>query len=153
MLGLKATIIAVIITIGESVIGLIPIATPFVLNNFARPTTVEYNCNASNWKCEENSSFHYDEANIVTVVFSGLAILSLIPLGKNGRRVSCTGLTYAIAIAQIVLITFASVLYALSVLGIAQHHENVTWELLAVSLLGSFYLAAEEAWLEVIRKP
>ncbi len=159
MAGLKAIKTPLLLAIGETLIGLLPILTPQLvinhsyLHNVIAVCSGNVDADGNVTACVEAWGYDYIEVNIVTVVLSGIALLALFPIGGYGRKGKFTHWSYVFALIQIVTIVFASVLYALAAEAPVGGNGGISWTLLGLSVVATFYLTAEDAWLEAIGEP
>lgn len=137
---------AFVIWIGETVIGLIPLATHYFV---AAYSYVGGNHNHVEAASHLNAA-PLAEMNILTVVISGLGLLSLFKFGHHGRPTRLTPMTYLAGLSALVLLITSSLLYALTTAGIGAGNDTVTLAILIFAVLVSLFLALEPAWLEAL---
>lgn len=137
---------ALVIWIGETVIGLIPLATHYLVATYSRVGAREgHDAVASHL-----TSAPLAEMNILAVVISGLGLLSLLRFGHHGRQARLTPMTHLAGLAALLLLITSSVLYALTAAEIGAGNGNVTQAILIFAVLVSLFLALEPAWLEAL---
>lgn len=141
---------ALVLWSGEALVGLVPLLGHLVVANFSTHLVYLAYCQAGTKTClEVTETLPVAEINIISVVTCGLGILSLVKFGPTSRS-HRTPMTYLAGIAALGLLIFASFLYALTSAGIGAGSSVVTIWVLVFSLLVSFYLALEDAWLAVL---
>jgi len=141
--------------IGETCIGLIPLLAFTIMHKYASspiqiiscPTKAKLDytiipfCNA----LPDNIS---QEVCILTVVISGLAVLSLFSLGPRARKSPITPFSYFLIVAAILSLLAGAILYALFGVHIDRGAETITYWVLAIALFSSLSLAIEGAILD-----
>ena len=147
---LAALLAAAVVWLGEISIGCVPLLSHFLIAAVSIHPFRIMTCAAPAAECLPVPDVPYAEMNIVSVVITGLGLLSLFRLGAHGRRARFTPLTYSAAIADIGLLIIGSILYALNSAFIGQGGETLTNSVLGLAALISLYLALEEAWLEAL---
>jgi hypothetical protein len=139
--------------VGEAVIGLIPLviyegvhrysSLPLTATCPQQPfngiTKALFNCTA----VVENSS---QEVCILAVVISGLAVLSVVSLGLQKPR-KITIWTRILILLAVVALIFGSLFYGLFTAHLDKEATSITYNVLYVALLSSFFLAVEGAIL------
>jgi len=142
----KALAGAFVIWIGETVVGLLPLATHYlVAANRQVDSRLGHDGAASHLMTAPLA-----EMNILTVVISGLGLLSLIRFGHHGRQARLTPMTYLAGLAALLLLITSSVLYALTMAQVGPGNGSVTLAVLIFAVLVSLFLALEPAWLEAL---
>jgi hypothetical protein len=86
------------------------------------------------------------EVCILAVVISGLAVLSVVPLGKNRQRPS-TVFTRLLTLFAVLALIFGSLFYFIFTSHMDREANAITYYVLAVALFSSFFLAVEGAIL------
>jgi len=139
--------------LGEAAIGLIPLFVYELVHRYSSlPMTAtctkavvqaymppQLNCTP----IVESSS---QEVCILAVVISGLAVLSVVPLGhKNARKI--TGWTRILILFAVIALITGSLFYALFTAHLDRDATTVTYYVLAMALLSSFFLSVEGAIL------
>ena len=141
--------------IGETCIGLIPLLAYLLMHNYATPVSQVISCPKGlkiDWFTIQSCSPVIDnisqEVCILTVVISGLALLSLFNFGPRARKAQSTPFTFILSVAAIVALLAGAILYA--VFGVHIDHEaaKVTYWVLATALFSSLCLALEGAILD-----
>lgn len=149
----KAVFRAVVLWTGEATIGPLPLMTHVIVTHYSIKVAVPALCDVGMRNCREiPEKLPSAEMDILAVIVCGLALLSLINFGPNKKRRIFTPLTYLAGITNVLLMVFGSILYAIVTAGIGQDNESVTTPILILSLVASFYLAFEEAWLDAIHE-
>jgi hypothetical protein len=139
--------------VGEAVIGLIPLAIYQGVHRYSSlpitatcpkqtPNQVTQTL-ASCTAVTENSS---QEVCILAVVISGLAVLSVVPLGLQKPR-KITIWTRILILLAVVALIFGSLFYGLFTAHLDREATSITYNVLYVALLSSFFLAVEGAIL------
>ena len=137
--------------VGEAVIGLIPLAIFEGVHRYATlpvaatcPKQAQTPYGLSNCTLlVENSS---QEVCILAVVISGLAVLSVVPLGLQKPR-KITIWTRILILFAVVALIFGSLFYGLFTAHLDREATSITYNVLYVALLSSFFLAVEGAIL------
>jgi hypothetical protein len=153
----RAVLSAAIVSAGEAAVGLIPLMSHLVVANFSRPVLVQYVCAGAYKDMNDCHLITVDklplaEMDILAVVISGLGLITLFRFGETRRQVRFTPMTYLTAIAGVGLLILGSLLYSFSSAGISANDSTVTIVVLILSVVVSFYLALEEAWLKALEK-
>jgi hypothetical protein len=84
----------------------------------------------------------------LTVVISGLALLSVVNLGPRKRKAPVTAWSYILIVAAILALLAGALLYAVFGVHINRGADTVTWWVLAIALFSSLCLALEGAILD-----
>jgi hypothetical protein len=131
----RAALHAVVQWAGETCVGLIPLLAFEMMHKYAsvRGDMVE---SISQEMC------------ILTVVISGLSLLSVVNIGPQRRHAANTVLTYVLIVMTILALLAGMLLYAIFGAHIDREAENVTAGVLAVALIGSLFLSLEGAILD-----
>jgi hypothetical protein len=85
------------------------------------------------------------EVCILAVVISGLAVLSVVPIGTHERPI--TVWTRPLILMAVVSLIFGSLFYALYSAHLDQSADVVSYAVLVVALISSLFLAVEGAIL------
>ena len=142
----KAVMGALVIWAGETAVGLIPLATHFIVATYSRVQSHD----SLTTPGPHGASLPLAEMNILAVVISGLGLLSLLGFGRQGRQVRLTPMSYLAGLCCLLLLIASSVLYALEAAEIGTGSENITQYVLGFAVLISLFLALEPAWLEAV---
>ena len=140
--------------IGESCIGLIPLLAYVIMHNYASSTMQVFSCPkgkidpATALSCTPLADNISQEICILTVVISGLALLSLFNFGPKARKAPITIFSFILIVAAILALLAGALLYALFGVHMDRGAEAVTWWVLAVALFSSLFLAIEGAVLD-----
>lgn len=141
--------------IGETCIGLVPLLAYVIMHNYATPTIQVIACpngvridDLTIQTCRPLADNISQEICILTVVISGLALLSLFNLGPKARRAPVTAFSFILIVAAILALLAGALLYALFGVHIDHGANTVTWWVLATALLSSLFLAIEGAILD-----
>jgi hypothetical protein len=141
--------------IGETCIGLIPLLAFVIMHNYAAPTIQVIACPSGvkiDFSTVRSCSPLLDnisqEICILTVVISGLALLSLFNLGPRARKAPVTAFSFILIVAAIIALLSGALLYALFGVHIDRDAATVTWGVLATALFSSLFLAVEGAILD-----
>jgi hypothetical protein len=139
--------------LGEAVVGLIPLIVYELVHRYSSlpltatcPQQTLGPMNRTLQNCTplvENSS---QEVCILAVVISGLAVLSVVPLGQHNQR-KITGWTRILILLAVVSLVFGSLFYGLITAHLDRDATSITYYVLAVALMSSFFLAVEGALL------
>jgi hypothetical protein len=136
--------------LGEAVIGLIPWAGYVVIHQYGTlPVTAtcpKQNPNPFAPNLLQNCTPLLDspsqEICILAVVISGLAVLSVVPMGRGQQRKS-TVLTRLLVLAALLSLMGGSLFYTLFAGHLDKSADIITYYILATALLSSFFLAIE----------
>lgn len=138
--------------LGEAVIGLIPLVVYELVRQYSSlpitaicpPQALGTNQSVSFCRAvAENSS---QEICILAVVISGLAVLSVVPMGlKKPRKI--TAFTRILIVLAVIALIIGSLFYGLFAAHLDRDANSITYYILAVALMSSFFLAVEGAIL------
>jgi hypothetical protein len=141
--------------IGETCIGLIPLLAFVIMHSYATPTLQIISCPAKAHldymvlpSCSALPETISQEVCILTVVISGLAVLSLFKFGPKARKAPITAFSFILIVAAILALLAGALLYALFGVHIDKDADTVTWAVLATALFSSLFLAVEGAILD-----
>jgi hypothetical protein len=141
--------------LGETCIGLIPLLAFVIMHSYSAPTVQILECPAM--VRVDFTTLHYcsplpetisQEVCILTVVISGLALLSLFRFGPKARKAPTTFFSFILIVAAILALLSGALLYALFGVHIDRDAQTVTWWVLATALFSSLSLAIEGAVLD-----
>ena len=125
--------------LGEAVVGLLPLLTHSLLEPY------------SNQSHEVETRAFISEICILSVVISGLSVLSIIPYVIHPRRAPFTAWTYLLCLTTMLALIFGAMFYALVAANIDKPSDAaVPWYTLIAAIAGSLGLALERAILESI---
>jgi hypothetical protein len=140
---------------GEACIGLIPLLAFIIMHHYATPTVQLLSCPSKTRidyfsinSCIPLADNIAQEICILTVVISGLAILSLFNIGAKGRRAPATPFSFFLIVAAILALLAGALLYALFGVHIDRGADTIVWWVLAIALFSSLFLAIEGAILD-----
>jgi hypothetical protein len=138
--------------IGEALIGLIPWIVYVIVHRFSTlpltatcPKESLNPLNQTYFGCTPIIESASQEICILAVVISGLAVLSVVPLGRQTRQITIW--TRLLILLAILALIFGSLFYALFTAHLDKDADTVTYYLLAVALLSSLFLSIEGAIL------
>jgi hypothetical protein len=141
--------------VGETCIGLIPLLAFVIMHNYATSTLQILSCPAGAKldftifpSCSPLSETISQEACILTVVISGLAVLSLFNFGPKARKAPITAFSFILIVFAILALLAGALLYALFGVHIDKDAQSVTWGVLGTALFSSLFLAIEGAVLD-----
>jgi hypothetical protein len=148
--GIPGPVSGFFLWVGEVFIGLTPLLVYLVARRFTAAQTHVARCPGD--MAGEPHDCHWAtngieaEICILTLVLSGLALLSLVRpragVGGAGRHFFRIVCAFGLAIIAV----FAAMLYAWIITGNAYKVDGTVWWLLSGSVLGSFFLAMERAF-------
>jgi hypothetical protein len=139
--------------LGEAVIGLIPLIVYELVHRYSslpltatcpKQTLNPYYPTLQN--CVPLVESSSQEVCILAVVISGLAVLSVVSLGQHNQR-KITGWTRILILLAVVALVFGSLFYGLITAHLDHDATSITYYVLAVALMSSFFLAVEGALL------
>jgi len=149
----KAAVHGIAQWIGEAIIGLIPWAVWFAIHRFSNlpliatcPNQAPSQVNQTYVNCTPLVDSPSQEICILAVVISGLAVLSVVPLGKERQR-QITTFTRVLILLAVLSLIFGSLFYALFTAHMDKDADIVTYYILATALSSSLCLAIEGAIL------
>ncbi|MHB8885814.1 MAG: hypothetical protein ACYC5H_12205 [Methylovirgula sp.] len=152
MTWLKAGFQGIIQWAGETLIGLIPLAAYEITRNFSAPTAKLMSCPLSETvylsACSPLVESASQEMCILTVVISGLSLLSIARIGFDGNHAQITTFTRLLMIFAIASLVAGALLYAFYSAHIDHSANNFTISVLAMALVSSFFISLERAILE-----
>jgi hypothetical protein len=140
---------------GEAVVGLIPLAAYVFAHGFARRGYLNAICGSGaleQWArfadhCLEYPDSPLQEICVLSVVISGLSLLSIGQFSP-GRRVSPrTALTYLMQTLAILSLLAGRIFYGLITAHLNDGHDDWAYAALVVALVSSFVLAIQESIL------
>jgi hypothetical protein len=134
--------------LGEAIIGLIPLIVYVAIHQFSRLPTLAICPAQSTLNCVLLGDSPSQEVCILAVVISGLAVLSVVPLGAARRR-PITGFTRLLVLFAVLSLIFGSLFYALFTGHLDKNADTITYYILASALVSSLCLAIEGAILVV----
>jgi hypothetical protein len=141
--------------IGETCVGLIPLFAFIIMHTYTAPIVQVFACPKSLKidiltfpQCAPLTDNISQEICILTVVISGLALLSVVNLGPRKRKTPVTAWSYFLIVAAILALIAGALLYAVFGVHIDRGADTVTWWVLAIALFSSLCLALEGAILD-----
>lgn len=137
--------------LGEAVIGIIPLFMYELVHRYSkRPITAT--CPDQNtainqlyFGCSKIVESASQEICILAVVISGLAVLSISPIGNRERR--RTVFTRLLLLLAVISLIVGSLFYAFYTAHLDHDADAITYYVLAVALISSLCLALEDAIL------
>jgi hypothetical protein len=139
--------------VGETVVGLIPLVAFLIMHTFSIPPGVLVYCPTGVGHAPTFSACRYlaesvsQEICILTVVISGLALISLGKVGQGGCRPPATIFTGLLMLLAICALLAGAILYAIYGAHIDHSADGFTLLMLFVGLFSSFFIALERAIL------
>lgn len=138
--------------LGETCVGLIPLLAYEVMHTYATTPSPPMVCPPQQGpyllNCHPLADNVSQEVCILTVVISGLAVLSLANLGPRRRQAPNTVWTYLLIVITIMALISGALLYAVFGVRIDKGADTVTLLVLAIALASSLFLALEGAILD-----
>jgi hypothetical protein len=148
----RAALHAVVQWAGETCVGLIPLLAFEMMHKYASVRGDIFKCTFTNPPyfsgCSPVVESISQEMCILTVVITGLSLLSVVNIGPQRRHAANTVLTYVLIVMTILALLAGMLLYAIFGAHIDREAENVTAGVLAVALIGSLFLSLEGAILD-----
>jgi hypothetical protein len=145
--------------LGEAVIGLIPLIVYELVHRYSKlpliaicPDQVLNPVTKELRNCIPLLESPAQEVCILAVVISGLAVLSVVPLGKNRQR-QVTVWTRLLTLLAVLALIFGSLFYFLFTAHLDREATAIVYYVLSVALLSSFFLSIEGAILAVPSGP
>jgi hypothetical protein len=139
--------------LGEAVVGLIPLIVYFAVHRFSNlpitalcPKQTPNSYNNTMAGCTALVDNPSQEVCILAVVISGLAVLSVVPLGRHKRQI--TGWTRLLILFAVLSLIFGSLFYAFFTAHMDRDADTVTYYILTAALVSSFCLSIEGAILD-----
>jgi hypothetical protein len=137
--------------LGEAVIGVIPLFMYELVNWYSkRPILAtcpdQTTANQLYFGCSRIAESPSQEICILAVVISGLAVLSIVPIGNRPRR-DITIFTRVLVLVAIIALIVGSLFYAFFAAHLDHNADVITYWVLAVALISSLCLAVEDAIL------
>lgn len=140
---------------GETCVGLIPLLAYSLIHSYSAPTYRLMVCSgfaeqANKFvpNCTALAEGVSQEICILTVVISGLALLSLFNLGRHQRKAPHTWWTRLLIVLCILSLLAGAILYALIGVHLDRGVDGIIWWVLFAALLSSLCLALEGAILD-----
>jgi hypothetical protein len=142
-----------IIWFGETIIACIPILAYGIVRIYSVHENYEAWCNRQAMSCRLAPDFPASEFEIISVVTSGLGILSLLDFDFIRITIlKSDGYTYLAGLIQLVLLILGTILYTVQISGNARRDDFLPVFVFTLSLLISFYLTAVNAWQKGLRE-
>lgn len=98
---------------GDALIGLLPLMAHMFVHKLSKINHVFALCDQSLTNCHQTDGIFLAEVSIISVVVSGLALLSLISIGPHRRISPPTSWTYFVAILALLALICGVILYAI----------------------------------------
>lgn len=133
---LHSVIVGLLVWSGEVVIGLLPLMAHELVARYSTPALGHGPDRLSAEVC------------ILSVVVSGLALLSLLPFGPSQRKAPFSAWTYVLCLGILLSLIFGTMFYALEAAEASRGTDDVVWYTLLSAVIGSLALAVEDAILE-----
>jgi hypothetical protein len=137
---------------GETCVGLIPLLAYLIMHSYSTSPITILSCPVSTPVVLSPCSLLPDnisqEICILTVVISGLALLSVLNVGPHKRKAPVTAWSFILIVAAILALLAGALLYALFGVHIAKNADSITWFALATAISSSLFLAIEGAILD-----
>lgn len=130
---LRSTTRGMLIWLGEAIIGLLPL--------LAHELVAAYSVSAPGHESARVTA----EVCILSVVISGLALLSLLPYGQGHRRPAFSAWTYLLCLVMVLSLIFGTLFYALETVGASLEANGIIWYILGTTVIGSLGLSLEAA--------
>lgn len=141
--------------VGETCVGLIPLLAYSLVHTYAEQPYQLMICPPGSGQtksfvpnCTPLSGGVSQEICILTVVISGLALLSLFNLGRHQRKAAHTTWTRLLIVLCILALLAGAILYALIGVHLDRGVDGIVWWVLVGAILSSLCLALEGAILD-----
>jgi hypothetical protein len=148
----RAALHAVVQWGGETSVGLIPLLAFEMMHRYASVRADIFRCTDTKPPffsgCIPVVESVSQEMCILTVVISGLSLLSVVNIGPTRRQATNTVLTYVLIVMTILALLGGMLLYAIFGAHIDREAGGVTAGVLGLALAGSLFLALEGAILD-----
>ncbi|MBR1089608.1 hypothetical protein JQ621_19270 [Bradyrhizobium manausense] len=152
-LRIKAALFGIVQWTAEATIGLIPLGLYLIVNKYSSLPTLglctqaTYNVYLKLYNgCSPLGESASAEVCILSIVISGLAILSVVPFGRKQREFTLwTGILVLFALIALIL---GALFYALFTAHLDKEADTITYGVLVMALLSSLCLSIEGAILE-----